>query len=109
MSKRASSSPRPLIGSKAVMVICLRSSLCSAIAHKLEGGLEQKKGLLRGTVKINSGDPPVIGTRMSGCRVEKLGLGKTSMMTHLPSGLTSAYPNMPAAEVIVALTSVSSD
>ena len=41
-SKRTNSEPRPLIGSRIETIICLRSSLCSANTHVLEGGRAQE-------------------------------------------------------------------
>src|ERR1039458_3095100 len=85
MSNRASSSPRPLTGSKAVTTIFLRSSVRSTTAHMLDGGLAQNEGpkpvgLL---CKINSGVPPVMGTRKSGCCASEPGIEcHTAMMTH---------------------------
>src|SRR5271155_6098955 len=78
MSYRASSRPRPLIGSRDETISCLRSTLASTTTQVSDGGLEQKNPPKAETERINSGDPPLMGIRTIGLGVDgPPGIGKT--------------------------------
>src|SRR5437016_7957614 len=65
-AKRASSGPRPLMGSSAARINCLLSSVGSAITQFAEGDDGQLNELHVGAINNSCDGPPSTGTRMTG-------------------------------------------